>query len=192
MTKPHFAPVEPDNVEFDPNKITRVRMRRRKYAELVLKTGDTVTAYKKVHPKCGEESARVQSKFLIKHPQVQSDIRDLLNANGVTIESLNKHLRSIIENSDKEVVGRHGEIIHLADKGTKLNALALGYKLHGAGEKSTVNVQDNRSITFNASGIPQEQVESKLGNILKCLTELNRQVQEEKYITGEIETSNAV
>jgi hypothetical protein len=176
----------------DEMKVTRARLRHRKFAEKLVEKGDPVKAYQAVYKNAAPMSAYVQSKFLMQQPDVRQDVKELLNKSGVTLERLNKHLKSILDDSDKEVLTKTGEVVKLVDKPTKLAAVALGYKLHGAGERDSVTVQDNRSITFNASGIPQEQVESKLTDILQRLTDLNKQVQEEKFITGEIETSNAV
>lgn len=172
-------------------KLTKTRIRHRKFAEKMLQTGDPVKAYQSVYKKAAPMSAYVQSKLLMQQPDVRADVRELLDKSGISVEKLNKHLRSILDDSDKEVITKSGDIITLVDKPTKLAAVALGYKLHGVGEKSNVTV-DNRSITFNAAGNPPEEVESRLSAILVKLSELNKQVQEEKFITGEIETSNAV
>jgi hypothetical protein len=173
--------------EFNVKNITRLRMRKRRYAQILVKTNDPVKAYKKTHPGCTTKSAKSATKLYYKNPEVQSDIRELLNKNGITLSALNRHLKEILDDPKKEVLSKDGAIVKLKDNTTKLSALALGYKLHGVGEKNSVTVQDNRSITFNASGIPAEEVEGRLKEIFGRLTDLNKQVKEEKFITGEID-----
>jgi DNA-directed RNA polymerase subunit L len=158
-------------------------------AESIVEKGDAIEGYKALHPTVKHNSARQLVKLRMQVPEVQEHIRELLNISGITIAKLNTTLRNIIEDPSKEVLTKAGEKVSLSDKPTQLAAVQLGYKLHGV-DKDNVTIQDNRSITFNSSGAPQEAVESKLGDILARLTELNKRVEEEKFITGEILTSN--
>jgi hypothetical protein len=129
--------------------IGKTEIRHKKFARNLITTGDATIAYKKTYPKASVLTAKNRSKVLLANPDVQDDIRKLLNYQGLTIEKLNSELIKIIENPDKEVITKCGDIVTLKDNSLKLQAIIHGHKLHGVTDKAVVNV-DNRSVTINA------------------------------------------
>lgn len=163
-------------------KLTKTDVKHKKFARHFVDTADASLAYKKVYKKVTPGSAKRLSKELLKRPEVQEDIRQLLNYQGLTLKKLNTELLDIIDRPYKETLNKDGDTVTLTDKNLKLGALIQGYKLHGvSGEHSSY--QDNRQVIFNAGGLPVEEVQKKLISIADTLERLRNQP---KIVEGEI------
>jgi TolA-binding protein len=163
--------------------LTKTDIKYKRFARNLVATGDAVVAYKKVYPGVSTDSAKSRSKALLRLPEVQNDLRMLLNFQGLTLERLNSELLDIIENPTKEVLTRDGKKIELKDNSLRLQAIVHGHKLHGAGEKDSITLQDNRIVVFNADNIPLEKVQSRIEEIVDRLEALRN---EPEIISGEV------
>lgn len=144
------------------------------------KTGKMKESYKKAYPKVKDISAQIGANRLIKNEDVQGRLAEILEAKGLGVENLARKHKNLI--NAKKVMVVKGEMVKVPDNNVQIDALKVGYKLHGVLDRHETNV-DQRSVTINFTN--ESSVE--LSKIVDKLEVMNRNLGlDDGSQTGEV------
>jgi hypothetical protein len=154
-------------------------VKKSEYIEEVLGNGgDTTKAIKKVYGIKSSQSIKSKAEELATDEDVRDRIRNLLELRGIDLEYLNDKLAEMLEGEKAIVVDK--DVVYVKDNGVRLEAMKVGYKLHGL-LSNDIKV-DNRQVSINMN----EEDAIKLMDIAKGIEELNKELELGNAENGEI------
>jgi len=137
--------------------------------------GDKVLAYTKTYRECSLASARVLAyQILRKFPDIKHRVGELLEIQGAGLAVLNERLISLLHGKREVIHPQTGKIIELNDNNALIEALKLGYKLHGQLQSNTnINI-DNRTQNLNLADGNNREDTAQSVNVIDKLNRLNK------------------
>lgn len=152
---------------------TLARRRRRLKKNAIKHDGDMTVAYMETYPKCKRSSASSAVSQLLKNePEVRQSIVESLNEAGISVRRLNKKLSGKLD-ATKTISTPTGEIITVEDNATQMDAMKIGYKLHG-------HLQSGGNVSIDNRSVSMTQIDpTKLEQITKDMQAMHNQLKED-------------